>query len=130
MSGHEQDTDIRDSTPNSTGPSRAAGGMGVSSERVGHTGPGQYATDGIKDTSRTDAPHDEETSLAAPSDTDDTDDMNDTERPATGRDRLRASDEPRVEGLEPVAGYPSLDPRSERKPFKPSADGKHSGSTG
>ena len=51
MSGHEQDTDIRDSTPNSTGPDRAAGGMGVSSERVGHTGPGQEATDGVKDTS-------------------------------------------------------------------------------
>ncbi len=46
MSGHEQDTDIRDSTPGSTGPERAAGGMGVSSERVGPTGPGQEATDG------------------------------------------------------------------------------------
>lgn len=49
MSGHEQDTDIRDSTPGSTGPERAAGGMGVSSERVGPTGPGQEATDGVKD---------------------------------------------------------------------------------
>ena len=53
MSGHEQDTDIRDSTPNSTGPDRAAGGMGVSSERVGHAGPGQEATDGVNDTSAT-----------------------------------------------------------------------------
>ncbi|WP_028651395.1 hypothetical protein [Nocardioides halotolerans] len=94
MSGHEQDTDIRDSTPNSTGPSRAAGGMGVSSERVGHTGPGQHATDGIKDTSRTDAPNDEEQRL--------------------GADESEAG----VEGLDPAAGYPSLDPRSEDKPYK------------
>ena len=58
MSGHEQDTDIRDSTPNSTGPNRAAGGMGVSSEREGHTGQRQVATDGVKDTSKTEQPVD------------------------------------------------------------------------
>ena len=111
MSGHEQDTDIRDSTPNSTGPDRAAGGMGVSSERQGHTGPGQHATDGIKDTSAIDEPVDG----AVPNDgTEDVDD----EAAATGRDRLRATDEPRPEGLDPVAGYPSLDPRSKDKPYK------------
>ena len=63
MSGHEQDTDIRDSTPGSTGPERAAGGMGVSSERVGPTGPGQEATDGVKDTSA--APVDEDVAAGA-----------------------------------------------------------------
>ena len=51
MSGHEQKSDITDSTPNSTGPAHAAGDMGVSSERVGPTGPGQVATDGVRDTS-------------------------------------------------------------------------------
>jgi hypothetical protein len=109
MSGHEQDTDIRDSTPNSSGPSRAAGGMGVSSERVDHTGPGQEATDGVKDTSRTDAPHDEEPQVEAD---------DDSAADATGHDRLRASGEPQPEGLEPAAGYPSLDPRSKDKPYK------------
>lgn len=110
MSGHEQDTDIRDSTPNSTGPSRAEGGMGVSSERVGHTGPGQHTTDGIKDTSAIEEPVD-----GIPNDgTEDADDLD----AATGRDRLRATGEPRPEGLEPAAGYPSLDPRSKDKPYK------------
>lgn len=51
MSGHEQESDITDSTPNATGPDHAAGDMGVSSERVGPTGPGQVATDGVRDTS-------------------------------------------------------------------------------
>jgi hypothetical protein len=108
MSGHEQDTDIRDSTPNSTGPARAAGGMGVSSERIGHAGPGQYATDGVKDTSRIDDPDDEEPGLESD---------DDTGAGATGRDRLRASGEPRPQGLDPVSGYPSLDPRSKDKPY-------------
>ena len=104
MSGHEQDTDIRESTPNSTGPERAAGGMGVSSERVGHAGPGQEATDGVRDTSPTPLPPDTPPEQA-PGGTD------------VG-DRLRASGEPQPEGLEPKAGYPSLDPRSKRKPYK------------
>jgi|EndMetStandDraft_8_1072994.scaffolds.fasta_scaffold69115_3 hypothetical protein len=94
MSGHEQDTDIRDSTPGSTGPERAAGGMGVSSERVGPTGPGQVATDGVKDTSV--APVDED---APP------------EQSAGG-------EEVQPEGIAPAAGYPSLDPRSSDKPYK------------
>ncbi len=94
MSGHEQDTDIRDSTPNSTGPERAAGGMGVSSERVGHAGPGQEATDGVRDTS------------AAPLG----DDVPPEQRPG--------AEEPQPEGVAPAAGYPSLDPRSADKPYK------------
>ena len=95
MSGHEQDTDIRDSTPGSTGPARAAGGMGVSSERVGHTGPDQEATDGVKDTS------------AAPSEGDD-----------TPPEQAPGGDEVQPEGIAPAAGYPSLDPRSSDKPYK------------
>jgi hypothetical protein len=105
MSGHEQDTDIRDSTPNSTGPARAAGGMGVSSERVGPTGQGQYATDGVKDTS------------PAPPQAEPVDEDAETGG-ATAGDRLRGGDEPRPEGLAPAAGYPSLDPRSKDKPYK------------
>jgi hypothetical protein len=119
MSGHEQDTDPRDSTPNSTGPERAAGGMGVSSERVGHTGPGQYATDGIKDTSP--APPVDEDVLAD----------DDADRGGSDDDdRLRGGDEVKPEGRLPVAGYPSLDPRSAEKPYTPAPDAKHSGSTG
>src|SRR4051794_9086431 len=94
MSGHEQDTDIRDSTPNSDGPDHAAGGMGVSSERVGHAGPGQEATDGVKDTS------------AAPPEGD------------TPPEQAPGGDEVQPEGIEPAPGYPSLDPRSKDKPYK------------
>lgn len=94
MSGHEQDTDIRDSTPHSTGPARAAGGMGVSSERVGPTGPGQVATDGVKDTS------------PAPVEDD------------TPPEQSAGGDEVQPDGVTPAAGYPSLDPRSTDKPYK------------
>lgn len=45
------DLGLRSSIPNAAGPQGAAGGMGVSSERVGHTGPGQRGTDGLKSTS-------------------------------------------------------------------------------
>src|SRR3954452_24528647 len=101
MSGHEQDTDLRASTPNSTGPERAAGGMGVSSERVGHTGPGQYATDGVKDTS---APREIGDEVLV-----------DDDAPTGGAndgDRFRGGGEVRPEGLPAHAGYPSKDPRS------------------
>ena len=47
-----QETDVRDSTPNANGPDGAAGGMGVSSERTGPTGPGQHGTDGVRPTER------------------------------------------------------------------------------
>ncbi|QIG41503.1 hypothetical protein G5V58_00815 [Nocardioides anomalus] len=96
MSGHEQDTDIRDSTPNSGGPDRAEGGMGVSSERVGQAGPGQQTTDGVRDTSPPEAG-------------------------ATEPDSADGEAEP-VEGLAPKAGYPSLDPRSADKPYEASPD--------
>ena len=45
------ETDIRDSDPSADSPGGLAGGMGVSSERVGATGPGQEAANGIRDTS-------------------------------------------------------------------------------
>ena len=54
MSGHEQDFDVEDSTPNANGPDRAEGGMGVSSERIGPTGPGQTSSNGTRDTSPVD----------------------------------------------------------------------------
>jgi hypothetical protein len=94
MSGHEQDTDIRDSTPNSTGPERAAGGMGVSSERVGPTGPGQRATDGVRDTSA---------------------EVVEGEVPP---EQSAGGDEVQPEGIAPASGYPSKDPRSADKPWK------------
>ena len=54
--------EFRSSTPGSAGPDRAAGGMGVSSERVGHAGPGQEATDGLRDV----APHERRDGEDAP----------------------------------------------------------------
>ncbi|HEY0644791.1 MAG TPA: hypothetical protein VGD39_15295 [Nocardioides sp.] len=84
----------RESTPNASGPQGAAGGMGSSSERVGHVGPGQVGTDGLRDTSRVDTTHD-----APP-------------------EQSPGGEEPRPEGVEPKAGYPSLDPRHEDKPYR------------
>lgn len=85
----------RESTPNSSGPAGAAGGMGSSSERVGHAGPGQVGTDGLRDTSPVDATGD-----APP-------------------EQSPGGHEPHPEGVEPKAGYPQLDPRSEDEPYQP-----------
>lgn len=90
MTENEQPTDIRDSTPNSAGPEGAAGGMGVSSERVGHAGPGQQRTDGVLDTS-----------VVSDEDED------------TPPEHTPGAPEENPIGLEPKAGYPSLDPRSD-----------------
>jgi hypothetical protein len=99
----DHDEDLQSSTPGSTGPARAAGspgdaadaggagvGMGVSSERVGHTGPGQRATDGLRDV----APHER-----APE-----------EEVAPGRAPGDPEDNPA--GIPPKAPPPRLDPRS------------------
>jgi hypothetical protein len=82
--------DIRDSNPNANGPDGAAGGMGVSSERTGPTGPGQHSTDGVRDVT-SDRPADED----APPE----------QRPG--------QPEENPEGLPPKSGYSSVDPRSE-----------------
>lgn len=89
-SGETPETDVRDSTPNSTGPSRAAGEMGVSSERVGDAGPGQSATDGVRDTS----PHEREPGEDVPP------------------EQTVGGEEDNPVGIEPKAGYSSKDPRS------------------
>ncbi|MCW2798381.1 hypothetical protein [Nocardioides sp.] len=89
--GNEQPTDVRDSTPNSSGPDRAAGDMGVSSEREGPTGPGQHGTDGVRDTAREERHPDDD---VAP-------------------EQAAGGPETNPDGLEPKAGYPSLDPRSD-----------------
>ena len=98
MSHHDDVPDVaseeRESTPNSSGPEGAAGGMGSSSERVGHAGPGQVGTDGLRDTSVSDVEGD-----APP-------------------EQSRGGEEPQPEGLAPKAGYPSLDPRHEDKPYR------------
>jgi hypothetical protein len=68
----------------------ASGDMGVSSEREGHTGPGQHGTDGVKDVT--------------------------PERPA-GEDvppeQRPGAEETNPEGLAPKAGYSKTDPRSD-----------------
>ena len=65
-------------------------GMGVSSERVGPTGPGQHATDGVRDVSPHEREPDEET----------------LPEQSTG------NPEDNPDGIAPKAGYPSKDPRS------------------
>jgi hypothetical protein len=87
-------TEESESTPNASGPEGAAGGMGSSSERVGHTGPGQVGANGLRDTSVVDA---------------------DADAPP---EQSPGGAEPQPEGLEPKAGYPSLDPRHEDEPDK------------
>ncbi|MDP2775734.1 MAG: hypothetical protein Q8O61_19425 [Nocardioides sp.] len=67
------------------------GGMGVSSEREGPTGPGQHGTSGVRDTS--------------PPEPDPDDD--------TPPEQSPGNPEPQPEGLHPKAGYSSKDPRSD-----------------
>jgi hypothetical protein len=90
--GHAQPTDVADSTPNSGGPERAAGGMGISSERVGHTGGGTHATDGERDT--TEPAHGDRAGNLIGSDAE-----------------FEQGDEDNPEGLEPKSDHPSTDPR-------------------
>lgn len=66
------------------------GGMGVSSEREGATGPGQHGTDGVRDTSLTDGPPE--------------DDAPPEQRPG--------QPEKNPDGQPPKSGYSSVDPRS------------------
>lgn len=75
--------DIRDSHHD------PSGDMGVSSEREGHTGPGQHGTDGIRDTT--------------------------SGRPEGDLppEQSAGGDEDNPEGLPPKAGYSSQDPRSQ-----------------
>jgi hypothetical protein len=90
----DHDEDLQSSTPGSTGPERASGGagtgMGVSSERVGHTGPGQEATDGLRDV----APHER------------------TPEHEDAPGHVAGEPEPKPVGLPPKADPPRLDPRS------------------
>jgi len=92
MSGHEQDTEQRDSNPSAGGPEGLAGDLGVSSERVGPAGPGQVSTDGTRDVS-------EDAAEADPGD----------EAPP---EQSTGGPEDNPEGLAPKAGYPNKDPRS------------------
>ncbi len=82
---------IRSSTPGSGGPQHAAGDMGVSSERVGHAGPGQEATDGLREV----APHETYGGADAPP------------------EQAPGKPEENPVGLPPKAGYSSKDPRSD-----------------
>jgi len=92
--GHGQDTELKDSNPNAAGPERAAGGMGISSERVGPTGGGGEGTDGEKDT--TEPAHRDQAGDLVGSDAE-----------------FVQEPEQNPEGIEPKADYPSKDPRSD-----------------
>ena len=86
-----EDEIVRDSNPNAAGPEGAAGDMGVSSERVGPTGPGQVSTDGTRD--------------VTPPEVD--------AEPTTPPEQRPGNPEDNPEGLRPKAGYSSTDPRSD-----------------
>jgi hypothetical protein len=96
--GHEQPTELKDSNPNAAGPERAAGGIGISSERVGPTGGGGRSTDGEKDT--TEPPHRDQAGDLVGSDAE-----------------FEQGEEDNPDGLEPKAGYPARDPRSKDRPY-------------
>jgi hypothetical protein len=85
MTPRDDDYDITDSDQD------VEGDIGVSSERVGHAGPGQQAPTGVRDTSEVEPDPDADLP---------------PEQSAGG-------EEVKPEGLEPKAGYPSLDPRSD-----------------
>jgi hypothetical protein len=87
----DSDEEIQSSTPGSSGPARASGDMGVSSERVGPTGPGQHSTDGLRDVSE----HERDA------------------REETLPEQSPGNPEDNPDGLEPKAGYSSKDPRSD-----------------
>ena len=88
MTGHEHDEELRASDPNAGGPHGLAGGMGVSSERTGPAGEADEATNATKDTS------------VKPTD------------PRARPEQAPGNPEENPVGIEPKAGYPSLDPRS------------------
>ncbi len=91
---------VRESHPNSSGPQRAAGGMGVSSEREGPTGPGQHSTDGTRDVRPGAEPEGEPDGEELP-------------------EKAPGHREENPEGLPPKAGYSSADPRSHGKDPEP-----------
>src|ERR1700759_287811 len=97
--GAGEPTALRESNPNAGGPHRAAGGMGVSSERVGPTGGGGEGTDGEKDTTEP-ALRDHAGDLVG------------------SRAEFEQEAEGNPDGLASKAGSPSLDPRSEDAPYK------------
>jgi hypothetical protein len=90
MSENEHE-ELRGSSPNAGGPQRGAGGMGVSSERVGHVAPGEVGTDGQRDVAPHERDPDEETLP----------------------EQSVGNPEENPVGLPPKAGYPSKDPRSD-----------------
>lgn len=91
MTGDDSNEELQRSTPGSSGPDRAAGGMGVSSERVGPAGPGQTATDGLRGGSEHERDPDEETLP----------------------EQTTGNPEDNPDGLQPKAGYSDKDPRSD-----------------
>ena len=87
--GEQPDPEIRDSNPNANGPDGASGGMGVSSERTGPTGPGQHSTDGVLDVTPVE--------------------LTDEDAPP---EQSSGNPEENPDGLPPKSGYSSVDPRS------------------
>lgn len=84
MSDERHVRDIRDSQHD------PSGGMGVSSERKGPAGPGQHATDGVRDVTWAHRDPDED----------------------VPPEQAPGAEEENPEGLEPKAGYSERDPRS------------------
>ncbi len=98
--GEPGEDELVASNPNANGPDGAAGGMGVSSEIEGSTGPGQHGTDGQLDTSPGPTPS-EASETSEKVGEDDTADV-----------------QPQSPGP-PKSGYNSRDPRSKESAFEP-----------
>ena len=96
---------VRESNPNASGPQRAAGGMGISSEREGPTGPGQHATDGTRDVRPGAEPEGEPDGEELP----EKEPGHHEENPAQmGRKSTWPSLDPRSDGKEPRRGDPGF----------------------
>lgn len=108
--GQPGEDELVASNPNANGPDGAAGGMGVSSERTGPTGPGQHGTDGHLDTT----PPEEAVDVAAEQAAADPRDLPPEQSAVDGQPDV-SPDSPGP----PKSGYNSRDPRSDDAPYRP-----------
>ena len=96
------------------------GDMGVSSERVGPTGPGQTARTGERDVTSAGPEAPSQTSSEVPVEEEpDPAEAELTSDPDVPAEQSAGGAETNPAGLPPKAGYPSADPRSAERPYEP-----------
>ena len=118
------ETDLRDSDPNADAPGGLAGGMGVSSERVGATGPGQEAANGVRDTSADTDPA-RRTATSPPSSAP----VSPSPTPRASSPSAPASEGPTM-NEQPETPQGPVDPQARASPDEPAPpDGAHSAPT-